>query len=109
MSDIYYWTLDDTAPELIGTIEREIATDVFVPEDLTGKTVAVTLYRANDTVYKADAAVAITDATGGRVKYTGVVADTRQGRLTGKFRVTYAPGITKGFPNTGPFQIRVSR
>lgn len=109
MSDVYYWTQDDTAPEIIATIQRETAKDVFVPEDLTGKTVAVTLYRADNTVYKADAAVAVIDALAGRVKYTGVVADTRQGALTGKFRVTYAPGIVKGFPNNGPFQIRVSR
>lgn len=105
----WHWSEGDTAPELIGTLERETDDDVFAPEDLTGKTVSLTLWLAAGPVYKADQLVAILSASEGRVKYTGVVADTKQGALKGKFFVTYADGTTKvGFPNTGRFTVRVS-
>jgi hypothetical protein len=104
---IYYWSEGET-PTFSGTLEREIGDDEWQEEDLSGAlSVRVTLYRPSGLVYKADAAVTVVG--GGRVKYTGVAADTQQGQLTGKFTVTYADGSKRNFPKPGRFQVRVSQ
>lgn len=109
MSAVKYLSQGDTGPVLIDTLERETDPDVFVAEDLTGCTVTLSLFRANGTTYKSGVAVTIVNATAGQVSYAWAVADSQQGTLTGKYRVTYPNGVQVSFPNTGPFQIRVSR
>jgi hypothetical protein len=108
MADIWYLSQGDTGPELSGTLEYQQG-DSWVPQDLTGAAVTLALYRATGATYKPNAAVTIVSPTTGAVKYSWVDADSQQGTLTGKFRVTFANGVKMSFPNTGQFQIRVSR
>jgi hypothetical protein len=110
MADVWYLSQDDDYPELTGTLQYESAPDVWVVQDLTGAIVTLTLYRSTGAVYKANAAVTVVGApTNGDVSYAWAAADSQQGTLTGKCRVTFANGKTRSFPNTGHFQIRVSR
>lgn len=109
MSAVKYLSQGDTGPVLVDTLERETTDGVFEAEDLTGCAVTLSLFRANNTTYKSGLAVTIVDAVAGQVSYAWAVGDSKQGALTGKYCVTYPGGVQVSFPNTGPFQIRVSR
>jgi hypothetical protein len=109
MADIWYLSQGDTGPVLTGTLESQEDDESWAPQDLTGAAVTLSLYRATGAVYKANAAVTVVSPLTGAVKYSWVDADSQQGTLTGKFRVTFANGVKMSFPNTGQFQIRVSR
>lgn len=109
MATLWHWSQGDSGIESTAILERETEDDVFVPEDLTGTTVTLSLFRTNGSTYKSGATVRVITPAEGRIGYTRTQADTQQGALTGKFCVTYADGSKANFPNTGQFSIRVSR
>jgi hypothetical protein len=71
MSDSVSFTVDDTAPSLVGTITNKDGTAF----NLTGFTVRLALRGAQDGRLKVDAPAVVTSSTGGLVRYDWSVGD----------------------------------
>lgn len=95
---------NDTAPTLDATLKD--ADDAVV--DLTGATVVFTMTDATGAKKVNRQSASLVDASGGKVRYSWVAADTdAAGEFTGEFEVTYADATKQTFPTQGGIGITI--
>lgn len=96
---------NDTSPSLQATLKDA----ALNPVDLTGATVRFHM-KSLEGVVKVDAAMTVTDGTGGVVQYDWQSGDTDTvGSYYVEFEVTYTDNSVETFPNNGSKVVSVVR
>lgn len=102
MSDPFYIKEGDTSPALLYTLSPTV--------DLTGATVVFNMRLRSDGSVKVNraAAVIVSPATGGVVRYDWDADDTdTAGIYQAEFEVTYADSTVETFPNNGFIPVQI--
>lgn len=89
---------NDTSPSLLATLQDGNGAAI----DLTGASVRFLMRQIGSSAVKVDAAMTVTDASAGSVRYDWQAGDTdTSGSYQVEFEVTYAGGGIETFPNDG--------